>query len=133
VAATGCTDPETPAPGPGPAPTCRNPTVIDFAKASVRQTASEATAYRYVLTVTGTKPSISQSVRLFPVVYIQQPDYHLIQVQTCDPEGPVLDVTAPYTVTMSFLGSMGRKGIAVGGTGDHQQRFDLDSGMPGRP
>jgi hypothetical protein len=128
LAVAGCTAPggET-----GPSPTLPPPTgacrIIDFDKATVASRPSPATSPRYLLTVTGTKPSVSQTVRLVPVTYIRQPEYWAIEVTACDPPGVGLPQTGPYTSTLDLTGVTGTKGIEVVGA-TRSQSFDLATG-----
>jgi hypothetical protein len=128
LAAAGCVKPgETPGPSPtSPPPTgaCR---IIDFEKASVASKPSPATSPRYVLTVSGSKPSVSQSVRLVPLTYIVQPEYWAVEVTACDPPGVGLPQTGPYTESLDLTGVIGAKGIEVVGA-TRAQTFDLPSG-----
>jgi heat shock protein HslJ len=123
LAAAGCTTPPPDDPGPG-AP-CLNPKPVDFEKATVTDLPSTATSPRHRLTVSGEMPSVAQTVRLFPVVYIQQPEYWRIEAQTCDAAGAMPDLVGHYSVTYDFIGSKGTRGIEVAGKGEHTQRFDL--------
>ena len=106
-----------------PAQQCRT---IDFTKASVTPIASTDPASpstQYRLTVTGSATSSNVSVKLTPLVYIQQPDYWGIQVIGCSP-GVGLPVIRPYTATYDFTGALGKCGIEVVGA-TRQQRIDL--------
>jgi hypothetical protein len=125
LAAVGCTTP--PPDDPGTGTTCLSPKPIDFDKATVTQVPSTATSPRHLLTVTGTVPTSGQTVRLVPVVYVQQPEYWRIEVQVCLPLGSGSGAPGPYTATYDFLGSKGKAGIEVAGTGAHTQRFDLSA------
>ena len=129
LAATLACRPPGPKPDPGTTTTSRPPLPgkcrrIDFAKATVEQVPSTATSPRYRLTVTGTKPSISQSVSLVPVTYIQQPEYWLIEVVACDPPEAGLPATGPYTATLDLTGVLGTKGIEVYGA-TRSERIDV--------
>lgn len=104
------------------APTsCRT---LDFDKASVDTvvwTGSPGTRYR--LTVSGTKPASNVSVKLVPLVYVQQPQYWGIEVTGCS-SGIGLPVLMSYTATYDFTGPFGTCGIEVVGATKRQQ-FDL--------
>jgi heat shock protein HslJ len=128
LAAVACTKPPGGDPPPPPPPTgpCR---LIDFQRAEVKPAPSPAGTVVYVLTVSGVKPSVSQTVRLVPVTYIQQPDYWRIEVQACDPPEVGLPATGPFEVSLPITGSMGKKGIEVAGA-TRTQRFDLASDTP---
>ena len=66
----------------------------------------------YVLVVAGTKPYLNMTVRLSPVIYVQQPDYWGIEVIGSLP-GFGIPATAPYTVSLPLDGILGKKGIEV--------------------
>jgi len=126
LAAMACTKPPGGEPPPPPTGPCR---LIDFQQADVKPAPSPAGTVVYVLTVSGVKPSMSQTVKLVPVTYIQQPDYWRIEVQACDPAEVGLPATGPYTVSLTITGTMGKKGIEVAGA-TRTQRFDLASDSP---
>jgi hypothetical protein len=88
---------------------------IDFKTAEVSPvaiTAGVPGSVRNRLTVTGVKPSSNTTVRLVPLVYIQQPVYWGIEVIGCQ-SGIGLPVLSPYKVTYDFTGSLGKCGIEV--------------------
>jgi hypothetical protein len=120
-----CTAPAGPGPlpttaptKPGPSPTLPPPRgdcqIIDFKTATVSQRPSPATTPRYLLTVTGTVASRSQTVRLVPVTYIQQPVYWAIEVTACAPQIG-LPATDEFTAELDLTGTIGTKGIQVVG------------------
>jgi heat shock protein HslJ len=134
-AATACVTPPKPpttttttTTGPGGQP--RDCRVIDFEKATVESVPSAATTPRHRLVVSGTKPSLSQTVSLRPVTYIQQPEYWAIEVTACDPPQAGLPATGPYTATLDLTGSLGTRGITVVGA-TRSQNIDVDAA--GRP
>ena len=94
---------------------------IDFEQASVAPDPNDPT--QSVLTVSGTKPSLSMSVSLNQLVYIQQPDFWGIEVVGCMPEIG-LPATAPYKVTHTFTPPLGKCGVEVIGASS-TQKFDL--------
>jgi heat shock protein HslJ len=116
---------EKPTPSTPPAETCD---LIDFEKAAVEPIATTGTSTRYRLTVSGTQPYLQMTVRLDPLIYVQQPDYWGIQVTGCRPGEVGLPVAVPYTVTYDFTGPLGKRGIEVIGS-VRTQKFDL----AGRP
>ena len=83
----------------------------------------EATVADGVLRVSGTKPFANMRVDLVPVVYVRQPDFWEIEVVGSLP-GVGLPALAPYTVSRSLAGSVGRCGIEVVGS-NRRQRFDI--------
>jgi heat shock protein HslJ len=112
----------------GPPRTCQT---IDFDKATVTQRPSTATVPRYLLTVTGTKPSETQTVTLEPVTYVQQPDYWLIVVKACNTTHTLLPGPAPYTATLDLWGIVGTQGIQVAGA-TRSERIEVRAN-PGSP
>jgi hypothetical protein len=93
------------------APTASSVRLIPFTKAKV---VSGIVPGAHILIVSGTKPYLNMTVRLSPVVYIQQPDYWSIEVVGSLP-GIGLPTTAPYTVALPLGGVTGKKGIEVVG------------------
>ncbi|ABD06647.1 hypothetical protein RPB_1939 [Rhodopseudomonas palustris HaA2] len=71
----------------------------------------------FILIVSGTKPWVTMTVELRPLVYIRQPEYWGIEVVGCQ-SGIGLPQTAPYSVTLDITSVLGTKGIEViGATG----------------
>jgi hypothetical protein len=89
-----------------PSTGCR---LIDFEKATVVPGFIPKT---FFLIVTGTKPWITMTVKLEPLIYIVQPDYWGIEVVGCmSGIGP--PVTAPYHVALDITHLLGKSGIEV--------------------
>jgi hypothetical protein len=144
VAAVACTHPHPPPRSTttttGPASTGSTTTtpatgdcrIIDFEKATLVRSAppAEGAPPRYVLTVSGTKPSISETVRLVAVTYIRQPEYWAIEVTACEPPGAGLPATGPYTVSADVTSTLGTKGVEVVGASRSQQ-IDLEAPFVG--
>jgi hypothetical protein len=97
-----------------PTTTCR---LIDFSHAEVRPGFVTNT---YILIVTGTKPWLTMTVRLQPLIYIRQPEYWGIEVVGCL-AGIGLPVQAPYHVTMDISHFRGTKGIEVIGAHSREE------------
>jgi heat shock protein HslJ len=105
----------TTAPRPG---ACRP---IDFTNAEVVLVSPPSTPARYSLTVAGMLPDTRHAARLQPVEYIQQPEFWLIQVLSCE----VADVGAPvntlFKISLDLTGHLGTRGIEVNGATRHQR------------
>lgn len=83
--------------------------IIDFTKAEVVPGLLPKT---YFLIVSGTKPMVSMTVDLVPLVYVTQPDYWGIEVIACQ-KGIGLPVLAPYHVSLDISNLLGTEGIEV--------------------
>ena len=83
--------------------------LIDFEKATVVPGFIPKT---FFLIVTGTKPWITMTVKLEPLIYIVQPDYWGIEVVGCM-SGIGLPTTAPYHVALDITHLLGKSGIEV--------------------
>lgn len=97
------------------AESCRR---IDFAEVEIRSGIVKDT---WILIVGGTKRWMNMDVRLVPFVYIQQPEYWLIEVVGCL-HGAGLPTEAPYKVSIPLDGITGTKGIEVIGATRSEQR-----------
>ena len=83
--------------------------IIDFEKAEVIPGFFPKT---FFLIVTGTKPWVTMTVELHPLIYIKQPEYWGIEVVGCQ-SGIGLPQTAPYHVALDITHVLGTKGIEV--------------------
>jgi len=104
------------------AESCR---LIDFVEVKIKTCKKEegekCIPPRYYLVVRGTKRWVNMDVRLVPVVYIQQPEYWLIEVVGCL-HGVGLPAEAPYIVSIPLDGITGTKGIEVIGATRSEER-----------
>jgi heat shock protein HslJ len=117
-------------PPPPPTETCD---VIDFDTATVEPLfTTGGTPDQYRLTVSGNQPYFQMTVKLVPLIYVQQPDYWGIEVIGCRPGAIGLPVAVPYTVTHDFTGPLGKVGIEVIGS-SKTQKFDLVKETPAPP
>ncbi len=70
-----------------------------------------------VLKVTGDAPYAGMTLEVRPVVYVMHPDYWLMALVGCTPEGSVAAaVVTPFSTEVDLHGSVGHKGIDL--TGD---------------
>lgn len=97
---------------------------IDFEKAEVRPGFVNDT---YILIVSGTAPCLNMEVHLFPLIYIDCPEYWGIEVVGCLPGGVCLDAIKPYTVTLPLSHVTGSRGIEVIGA-TKTERFEVPGG-----
>ena len=74
----------------------------------------------YFLIVSGTKPWVTMTVELRPLIYIVQPDYWGIEVVGCQ-NGIGLPKTAPYSVALDITHFRGKKGIEVIGSSGNKK------------
>lgn len=95
-------------------PPAESARLLDFTDAEILSGIVNDT---FFLTVSGKKPYINMDVKLFPLIYIQQPDYWEIEVVGILP--PIgLPATGDYTVSIALDSIRGKKGIeVVGATG----------------
>ena len=73
---------------------------------------------RIVLKVAGEAPHAGMSIEVRPVLYVMHPDYWLMSLVACVPEGTT--ATGPavaYAVEINVAGSVGNKGIDLSGKG----------------
>jgi hypothetical protein len=91
--------------------------LIDFEKAEVVPGFVEKT---FFLIVSGTKPWVTMTVQLSPLIYIKQPEYWGIEVIGCQ-HGIGLPQTAPYHVALDISHLLGTKGIEVIGAKARKQ------------
>jgi hypothetical protein len=89
-----------------PSSTCR---LIPFSKAIVVPGFLPKT---FFLIVSGTKPWVTMTVELRPLIYIVKPLYWGIEVVGCQ-QGIGLPATAPYTVALDITHLLGTTGIEV--------------------
>ena len=75
----------------------------------------------YFLIVRGTKPWVTMEVGLFPLIYIQQPEYWGIELIGCQ-GGIGLPMEAPFIVTLDISRHRGKKGIEVMGATRSEKR-----------
>jgi heat shock protein HslJ len=85
-----------------------------------------------ILRVTGTLPSMSQTVSLVPVTYVQQPEFWQIDVVVCDPPGAGLPATKPFSISLDVTSTLGTEGVVVVGS-NQSVKLPLDGPAPGRP
>jgi hypothetical protein len=104
-------------------PTPQSCRLIDFD--SARVVALQTCPPRRVLVVSGEKLYFNMNVFLFPLVYIQQPDYWGIEVVGCLPEVG-LPALAPYVATLDLAGTIGTRGIEVIGA-SRSENIDVPS------
>jgi hypothetical protein len=112
-----CTTPDPGTPGP------TTPTTPTTAKPAQCHPGpyDTATLSGTTLRVTGTLPSMSQTVKLEPVTYIQQPEFWQINVTVCDPAGAGLPATKPFDITLDVSSTLGKQGIVVVGANQKTQ------------
>jgi hypothetical protein len=75
----------------------------------------------WILIVGGTKPYINMKVELFPLIYVQQPEYWGIEVVGCL-SGVGLPAIGPYTVSLPLDGITGTEGIEIIGATHSEKR-----------
>lgn len=73
------------------------------------------------LRVTGTLPSMSQTVKLEPVTYVRQPEFWQYDLIVCDPPGAGLPATKPFDITEDVSGHLGTQGVVVVGANQKTQ------------
>ena len=66
----------------------------------------------WIVIVSGTKPYINMKVALFPLVYVDQPEYWGIEVVGCL-HGVGLPAIGPYSFALPLDGITGTQGIEV--------------------
>ena len=96
------------------ASTCRR---IDFEKADV---VPGFVSNTFFLIVAGTKPWLTMTVELHPLIYIGQPEYWGIEVVGCQ-TGIGLPTAAPYHVALDITHLLGTRGIEVIGASTKKQ------------
>lgn len=85
--------------------------LIDFEEATIHPGILPNT---FFLVVKGQKPCINMEVKLWPLVYVDCPEYWEIEVVGCL-NGPCLPAAGSYTVTIPLQGNTGYEGIEVVG------------------
>ena len=104
-----------------PSESCRR---IGFDKAYVKHVGP---ARIPTLFVEGEAPCFNMEVRLWPLIYIDCPEYWGIEVVGCLPGGICLTAIKPYHVSIPLAGIIGSRGIEV--LGAHQsEKIDLEGG-----
>ena len=91
--------------------------LIDFDSAQVVPGIVKGT---WFLTVGGTKPWANIDVSLRPLIYIDKPEYWVIEVVGCS-SGIGLPQTAPFWETLEITQFVGHKGIEVVGASKSQK------------
>lgn len=81
----------------------------------------------YSLIVRGEAPCLNMIVQLLPRIYIECPDYWVIEVVGYLPGGFCLTATQPFTRTIPLNGITGSRGIEVRGARRSEQ-IDLEGG-----
>lgn len=94
--------------------------LIDFESVEVRPMFVNDT---YLLIVSGTKPWITMSVQLVPLIYIDKPEYWAIEVVATQ-SGMGLPTTGPYIATLDISHIRGTKGIEVVGA-TNRKKVDI--------
>jgi hypothetical protein len=99
-------------------PTSESCRLIDFEKVDIIPGIVNGT---WILIVSGTKPYVNMKVGLFPLVYVRQPEYWVIEVVGCL-LGVGLPTTEPYSFALPLESITGTEGIEVIGANKREKR-----------